>query len=195
MRLDRTLVFTPAGRLVLLDLVEADEPRAWTFLLRTDRPTEEHADGTRLIRSGEATARVRRLAPDEASVRTGVLEVEAHPTSSTPELRLVRTLHTLDVTTAACRSGLFLTAITPDAACAVAGAELTEGYGVRFADGEESVFLSPVDRRVRGDGLSADAAAVLLSADGAPYVVAATRLELAGRVLLDVPEPYTGKVG
>ncbi|MFD7942852.1 hypothetical protein [Streptomyces sp. NPDC059744] len=29
----------------------------------------------------------------------------------------------------------------------------------------------------------------------APYVVAATRLELNGRVLLDVPEPYTGKVG
>ncbi|MFD0629069.1 hypothetical protein ACFQ2K_47095 [Streptomyces sanglieri] len=44
--------------------------------------------------------------------------------------------------------------------------------------------------------MSADAAAVLLGAEGsAPYVVAATRLELGGRVLLDVPEPYTGKVG
>lgn len=151
-----------------------------------------------MIRSGEATARVRRLAPDEASVRTGVMEVEANPTSSTPELRLTRTLHTLDVTTAASRAGLFLTAITPDAACPVTGAEsaeLSEGYGVLFADGEESVFLSPVARRIRGEGLSADAAAVLLTAAGAPYVVAATRLELAGRVLLDVADPYTGKVG
>ncbi|NEE10315.1 hypothetical protein G3M58_28175, partial [Streptomyces sp. SID7499] len=90
-RLDRTLVFTPAGRLVLLDLAESEEPREWTFLLRTDRPTEEQGDGSRLIRSGEATARVRRLAPDEASVVVGVLEVEANPTSSTPELRLTRT--------------------------------------------------------------------------------------------------------
>ncbi|MFD8407645.1 hypothetical protein ACFV1G_23490 [Streptomyces anulatus] len=197
-RLDRTLVFTPAGRLVLLDLAESEEPREWTFLLRTDRPTEEQGDGSRLIRSGEATARVRRLAPDEASVVVGVLEVEANPTSSTPELRLTRTLHTLDVTTAASRAGLFLTAITPDVACPVAGAELSElseGYGVLFADGEESVFLSPVARRIRGEGLAADAAAVLLTAGGAPYVVAATRLELAGRVLLDVTDPYTGKVG
>lgn len=58
------------------------------------------------------------------------------------------------------------------------------------------MLLSPVTRRIRTGAVSADAAAVLLGAGGsAPYVVAATRLELDGRVLLDVPEPYTGKVG
>ncbi|MFE9368065.1 hypothetical protein ACFYNN_36060 [Streptomyces sp. NPDC006978] len=35
-RLDRTLVCTPSGRLVLLDLAEAEEARTWTFLLQTD---------------------------------------------------------------------------------------------------------------------------------------------------------------
>lgn len=43
--------------------------------------------------------------------------------------------------------------------------------------------------------MSADAAALLTSADAAPYVVRCTRLELDGHVLLDVAEPYTGKVG
>ncbi|MCX4680896.1 hypothetical protein OG413_37435 [Streptomyces sp. NBC_01433] len=203
-RLDRTLVFTPAGRLVLLDLAEADEDRAWTFLLQTDRPTEPRPDGARLIRSGAATALVRQFAPLDASVTCEVTEVEANPTSSTPELRLTRTLHTLRSATARSSDGLFLTTITPGGTCAAEEVACVEGHGVAFrpggageagAEAAETVFLSPVARRIRHATLSADAAAVLLTAAGAPYVVAATRLELAGRVLLDVTEPYTGKVG
>ncbi|WP_030975319.1 heparinase II/III family protein [Streptomyces sp. NRRL S-1824] len=195
-RLDRTLVFTPSGRLVLLDLAESEpgEGREWTFLLQTDRPTEPQPDGTRLIRSGSAVARVRQFAPLDASVASEVTEVEANPTSSTPELRLTRTLHTLRSTSSRSVYGLFLTAITPGAADPGERAECTDGHGVTFHG--ETVLLSPVARRIRTTAVSADAAAVLLRDDAhAPYVVAATRLELNGRVLLDVPEPYTGKVG
>ncbi|WP_326601709.1 hypothetical protein [Streptomyces sp. NBC_01800] len=195
-RLDRTLVFTPSGRLVLLDLAESEpgEGREWTFLLQTDRPTEPQPDGTRLIRSGSAVARVRQFAPLDPSVTSEVTEVEANPTSSTPELRLTRTLHTLRSTSPRSVSGLFLTAITPGAADPGERAECTDGHGVTFRG--ETVLLSPVARRIRTAAVSADAAAVLLRDDAhAPYVVAATRLELNGRVLLDVPEPYTGKVG
>ncbi|WP_328908361.1 heparinase II/III-family protein [Streptomyces sp. NBC_00234] len=194
-RLDRSLVFTPAGRLVLLDLAEAVEGREWTFLLQTDRPTEARPDGTRLIRSGNAVAVVRQFAPPGGTVSSGVTEVEANPTSSTPELRLTRTLHTLRATTVRSSEGHFLTTITPGASCRAEQADCSEGHGVTFEDGEETVLLSPVARRIRTGTVEADAAAVLLTATGAPYVVGATRLALNGRVLLDVPEPYTGKVG
>ncbi|THA75876.1 hypothetical protein E6R60_13900 [Streptomyces sp. A0642] len=192
-RLDRTLVFTPSGRLVLLDLAEADTAREWTFLLQTDRPTEPRPDGSRLIRSGTASARLRQFAPSEGRITSEVTEVEANPTSSTPGLRLTRTLHTLRATTARSPGGLFLTVITPATDAAASLVPCAEGQGVGF--GTETVLLSPVARRIRTTGIHADAAAVLLTDGGEPCVVAATRLELAGRVLLDVAEPYTGKVG
>ncbi|MFJ5290809.1 hypothetical protein [Streptomyces sp. NPDC088348] len=192
-RLDRTLVFTPAGRLVLLDLAEAGTGREWSFLLQTDAPTEELPDGTRLIRSGEATARVRQFAPESAAWTSEVTEVEANPTSSTPELTLTRTLHTLRSTTARTASGRFLTAVEPGAVGSARALECAAGDGVALAG--ERVLLSPAARRIRTAGVSADAAAVLLADGAAPYVVAARRLELDGQVLLDTAEPYTGKVG
>ncbi|MEE4495763.1 hypothetical protein [Streptomyces sp. BE230] len=192
-RLDRTLVFTPSGCLVLLDLAEADAAREWTFLLQTDRPTEPQPDGGRLIRSGAASARLRQFAPAGGRVVGEVTEVEANPTSSTPELRLTRTLHTLRSTTTRSTEGLFLTTIAPGTAPDATRVPCSEGQGVSF--GTETVLLSPVTRRIRTAGVLADAAAVLLTEGGVPWVVAATRLELDGRVLLDVTEPYTGKVG
>ncbi|MGC5400961.1 hypothetical protein ACPXCP_35105 [Streptomyces sp. DT20] len=192
-RLDRTLVFTPSGRLVLLDLAEADAAREWTFLLQTDGPTQAQPDGSRLIRSGDACARVRQFAPADGRTVSEVTEVVANPTSSTPELSLTRTLHTLRSTTARSAEGLFLTAIGPQTGADAAQVPCAAGHGVTF--GTETVLLSPVARRIRTEGVGADAAAVLLTADGAPYVVAATRLELDGEVVLDVAEPYTGKVG
>ncbi|WP_371604541.1 heparinase II/III-family protein [Streptomyces sp. NBC_01220] len=192
-RLDRTLVFTPSGRLVLLDLAEADAAREWTFLLQTDRPTEPQQDGSRLIRSGSASARFWQFAPADGRVVGGVTEVEANPTSSTPELRLTRTLHTLRSATTRSVEGLFLTTIAPGTETEATQVPCTEGQGVTF--GTETVLLSPVARRIRADEVLADAAAVLLTTGDAPHVVAATRLELGGKVLLDVAEPYTGKVG
>ena len=52
-RLDRTLVFTPAGRLVLLDRCAARSPRDWTFLLHADWPLELDGDDV-VLRSGSA---------------------------------------------------------------------------------------------------------------------------------------------
>ncbi|MCX4552643.1 hypothetical protein [Streptomyces sp. NBC_01500] len=192
-RLDRTLVFTPAGRLVLLDLAEADGEREWTFLLQSDRPTEALPDGTRLIRSGEVTAHVRQFAPPDATVTSEVTEVAANPTSSTPGLELTRTLHTLRSSTARTASGLFLTTIEPGAARSAEAVPCDAGHGVAFAG--ETVLLSPAARRIRTSRVVADAAAVLLADGAAPYVVAARRVELDGRVLLDRAEPYTGRVG
>ena len=54
-RVDRTLVVTPRGRLVLLDRLAADVPREWTFLLHSDWPAEP-VDGRFAIRSGSGMA-------------------------------------------------------------------------------------------------------------------------------------------
>lgn len=194
-RLDRTLVCTPSGRLVLLDLAQAEEgvAREWTFLLQTDEPTVPEGDGcTRLIRSGEARAAVTRLAPDDVRTRSGVTEVAANPTSSTPELTVARTLHTLRVTTPAARHATFLTVIEPGAQVTARAVDCAHGHGVTF--GSETVLLSPVGRRVEGAGVRADAAAVLVSEGRPVHVVDARRVEVDGRVVLDVPEPFTGGV-
>ncbi|MBO1332970.1 heparinase II/III family protein [Streptomyces sp. VRA16 Mangrove soil] len=192
-RLDRTLVCTPSGRLVLLDEAAADTARTWTFLLQTDAPTTPHGpDGhDRLIEAGDARAWLRRHAPDDGEVVSRPVEVEANPTSSTPELSITRTLHTLRVTTPARAQARFLTTIEPEAQAPTAR---WTPYGITFAtpDGPETVLLSPVERRIEAPGVSAHAAAVLLAPGRAPYVVAGTRLALDGRTVRTWTEPHTG---
>lgn len=191
-RLDRTLVFTPSGRLVLLDRAEAGAGREWSFLLQTDEPTGLAPGGGRLIRSGRARAVVRHLwAPAGSRIGCSVTEVEANPTSSTPGLRITRTLHTLRLTTPRTPEAHLLTVIEPGGTPRAVAAVCEEGHGVLL--GGEEVWLSPVTRRVRAPRVRAEAAAVLR--DGrAVHVVAALRVEIDGRTLLDVSRPYTGKV-
>ncbi|GAA1369387.1 heparinase II/III family protein [Streptomyces beijiangensis] len=191
-RLDRTLVFTPSGRLVLLDIAEADAAREWSFLLQTDAPTERSADDLHLIRSGAAAAVVRRFAPARARTESTAVEVEANPTSSTPELRITRTLHTLRTTTPPASTAVFLTVIEPGDVTVADAVACEEGYGIAF--GTETVLLSPGLRRIRTAEVTADAAAVLTDGDTLS-VVAARRVEVRGHLVLDVREPYTGKVG
>ncbi|MGW7413795.1 hypothetical protein [Streptomyces sp. NPDC054863] len=206
-RLDRTLVFTPSGRLVLLDLAEAEADRAWTFLLQTDGPAEgvdpDTAPAEHRIRAGAARARVRRFAPYDAEVGATVTEVTANPTSSTPELHLTRTLHTLRTTTPRTRRTHFLTAVEPGDAPTGREVACEEGYGEAYGVdfGDECVLLSPVERRIRTDRVTADAAAVLLSGSddgggggGTVTVVLATRVVVRGRLILDVREPFTGSL-
>ncbi|MEU4480198.1 heparinase II/III family protein [Micromonospora sp. NPDC023966] len=199
-RVDRTLVFAPSGRLVLLDELAADQPREWTFLLHSDWPAEA-VDDDLVLRSGPGQAWVRRLAPDDTRVATGTTTIEANPTASTPSLRIVRELHTARVTVGATRTARLLTAIEPTSALdpAPATAEAVDcrsGVGVRFGTGE-TVLLAPLDRHLDGAGVRADAAAVILvpAADGRPGrlgLVGATRVEVAGRTLVDDTEPMTG---
>ncbi|MDX2971669.1 heparinase II/III family protein [Kribbella solani] len=108
-RLDRTLVFTPAGRIVLLDRCAADAPRDWTLLLHADWPIEYGAEIA--LRSGSAQAWVRLHGP--VSVEPAITEVEANPTSSTPSLRLTRTMHTLRATASQSTTATLLTTIEP----------------------------------------------------------------------------------
>ncbi|MFB7342258.1 hypothetical protein ACFCZ6_19600 [Streptomyces hydrogenans] len=220
-RLDRTLVFTPAGRLVLLDLAEtaagtghatageagaeagapagAEAPgREWTFLLHTDDPVEDRPDGSRLIRAGNATAVVRHLMlPAGTRTTRHVTEVEANPTSSTPGLRITRTLQTLRTTTPRIPAALLLTVIEPGETSTGRVLDRADGsVAVEFGDGDatERVLLSPVERRIRLGGVTADAAAVLLAGEQA-YAVAARSVTLGDRVPLDAtPEPFTGRI-
>ncbi|MFV2010779.1 MULTISPECIES: hypothetical protein [unclassified Micromonospora] len=200
-RVDRTLVFTPAGRLVVLDLLAADQPREWTFLLHSDWPAEL-VGGDIVLRSGPAQAYVRQVVPDAATVSQTTTEIEANPTGSTPSLRIVRTLHTVRVQVAPVVRTRILTSVEPTSALAPSAAvaepvDCAEGAGVRFGTDGETVLLAPADRRIDGADVRAAAAAVILlpgSADRPAQVgvVAATHVDVAGRDLVRSDEPVTG---
>ena len=164
-RLDRTLVFTPAGRLVLLDRCAARSPRDWTFLLHADWPIEYGEDI--VLRSGSAQAWVRLHTP--LTVEPAVTEVEANPTSSTPSLRLTRTMHTLRATAERRTTATMLTTIEPTSALRPVPAsarrlDLARGIGIAF-DGE-TVLLADDDGVIEGEGFSEKAKAVIQSAHG-----------------------------
>lgn len=146
-RLDRTLVFTPAGRIVLLDRCAADAPRDWTLLLHADWPIE-YGDEIAL-RSGSAQAWVRLHTP--LDVESAVTEVEANPTSSTPSLKLNRTLHTLRATARQSRAVTLLTTIEPTSSLrpsppTARRLEVAHGYGIAFEG--ETVLLAGDDGMV-----------------------------------------------
>jgi hypothetical protein len=152
-RLDRTLVFTPAGRIVLLDRCAADAPRDWTLLLHADWPIE-YGDEIAL-RSGSAQAWVRLHTP--LDVEPAVTEVEANPTSSTPSLKLTRTMHTLRATARQSRAVTLLTTIEPTSSLhpsppTARRLEVAHGFGIAFEG--ETVLLAG------DDGVVADPQAI-----------------------------------
>ena len=169
-RLDRTLVFTPAGRLVLLDRCAAEAPRDWTLLLHADWPIE-YGDEIAL-RSGSAQAWVRLHTP--LTVESAVTEVEANPTSSTPSLRLTSTMHTLRATARQTKTATLLTTIEPTSSLHPAPPtahrlDLARGHGVSFAD--ETVLLADDEGTIGGADLQTDWAgagirAVIVTRDG-----------------------------
>jgi hypothetical protein len=187
-RCDRTLIMTPKGRLVLLDELEADDPREWTVLLHSDWPAEDIGTWPVAIRSGPALAWVHTFGP--VTVTSGVTAIEANPTSSTPSLSISKTLHTLRVNTDRVARARLLTvlepttALTPVAPCAV---ELANG--VDF--GDELVLASPLAHRIEGPGVTARAAAVIVSGDRVA-VVAATQVTHNGVVVHQSSDPWTG---
>jgi len=196
-RLDRTLAVTPLGRVVVLDLLAARAPRAWTFVLHADWPAEALGDDSYLLASGPAQARLTRLAPQEVRAAQGPTAVEANPTSSTPSLRIDKTLQTLSVTTDRRPEAAFLhvaecgDAFEP-APAAAERLEAAEGWAVRVGRGadEETVLLAPLTRRIDAAGVRAQAAAVILSG-GRTAVVGARAVEVDGRRLLDTADPVT----
>lgn len=192
-RCDRTLVVTPLGRTVVFDLLEADTPREWTMLLHADWP-----DGEDALISGPAQAWVSRLAPADVALSRTVTEIEANPTSSTPSLRQTKTLHTLRATTGPLTAATFLTALEPTSSLAPAPAvarsvDLKAGSGAAVAFDQEIVLLSPVERRIAAAGISAEAAAVIVSGDRAA-LVGSTCVERDGQVVHRSDRPWTGTI-
>ncbi|HYU85367.1 MAG TPA: hypothetical protein VEK80_11240 [Kribbellaceae bacterium] len=195
-RVDRTLVVTPHGRLVVLDELQAARPRRWTWLLQSDWPAEQVSDRLYAVRSGPAQMWLTRLAPSGVDVSAADTEIEANPTASTPSLRITKTLRTLRWSTPRVNRTSFLAAIEPTSALDPSpplASPVVDGveYGVGF--GDEAVLLAPSHRRIAVDGLAADAVAVIRG-DDRVAVVEATRLTVDGRVLLECGEPYTGLV-
>ncbi|WP_328891972.1 hypothetical protein [Streptomyces sp. NBC_00316] len=196
-RLDRTLVVTPRGRVVVLDLLEAEQPREWTYVVNADWLPEQLDDQGWLLASGPAQARLTRLAPEAVRTEQRPVAIEANPTSSTPSLKIEKTLQTLRFTTERLARASFLTAYectsTLDPVPAPAAPLEAVGWAVRVGEGAEAetVLLSPVDRRIEAAGVRADAAAVLLSGDRTA-VVAALRVEREGREPWAADAPFTG---
>lgn len=113
-RVDRTLVVTPRGRLVLLDRLAADEPREWTFLLHSDWPADP-VDGRWAIRSGPGMAWLTTLTPGLRAEQADTA-IEANPTGSTPSLKITKTLRTVRITTPRAAEAVLLTALEPTGA-------------------------------------------------------------------------------
>ncbi|MFI5593900.1 hypothetical protein ACIA5G_53400 [Amycolatopsis sp. NPDC051758] len=197
-RVDRTLVVTPGGRVVILDELAADEPREWTYLLHTDWPVDETGPDSWRLTAGPGSALLTRLAPADATSRQERTEVEANPTSSTPSLKVSKTLHTLCLSTPRTSTATFLTVFE----CAgslepLPGTAATlpahQGYAVSLGQGADSelVFLAPRTGVIHADRVRAEAAAVLIS-NTEVAAVRARLVEVDGVARLRIGEPFTG---
>jgi len=145
--LDRTVVVTPRGRLLVLDRCEASEPRRWSFLLHTDwaaqdLDTDDPADQSVVIRSGPGQAWVTRIPVTPTIRRFGITEVEANPTASTPSLRIARTLHTTTWETEPVTEACFVTVLETTSALDPAARALRVVDG-GYDFGDETVLVAP----------------------------------------------------
>jgi Domain of unknown function (DUF4962)/Heparinase II/III-like protein len=199
---ERTLVFTPRGRLVVRDRLAARVPRRWTLLAHADWPAEPvpGADGSFSIRSGPARAWLNAM-PGSTPTTTirRVTSVQANPTSSTPGLEILKTMHTVAMTTAAVERAELFTVFEPGdhQSTRAAIAESIEGVAGRLIRlGDERVYLSDADRVLDVEGVSGQARSVIVcGADHARIaVVAATDLDVDGRHIWSSEQPFTGVI-
>ena len=110
LRCDRTVRFAD-GRLVVTDVLEAEEARVWSWLLHADWPATALDDRTYLIANGRGQLRVD--FPPEVTVSAYDTLVSANPTASTPSLSIERRLRTLRADTPRTRSIRLVTTLTP----------------------------------------------------------------------------------
>lgn len=202
-QVDRHLVFTPSGRLVLLDELAATEPRTWQWLLHSDHPPEQLDEDRWLVRKGGGRLLVASLGPGDAKPEQTETVIHANPTSSTPSLAIERRLQTLRLGTPATEQTTFLTALVPGRALGDDAPEVSQlsgtGTGVRVDDGASLELVAFGEQgRIALPGLRADAelVALLVDADGSISLLVATarRVELDGRALLEAAEPVAGTV-
>ncbi len=112
-RVDRHLALSPRGTLVLVDDLRAEVPRRWSWLLQSDNPWTSHGTGTEVTTAGRAYLRVSAVEPDQHAFDRRRTLVQANPTSSTPELAIERTLHTLSREAPASTAAQFVTVLEP----------------------------------------------------------------------------------
>lgn len=196
--LERTIAVLPSGRTVIVDRGRAVEPRKWTLLFHADHPAQESAPPepgavSNVLRNGRAGAWLTTYAPGATSERV-VTEVEANPTSSTPDLVVTRRMHTLRVTPPAGRDLLAVTVIEPfdafrpdgGAAPAARLVPARDGIAVDLGAGEVAYLAGP-DGAIDADGVTAQARAALVAGAGGDRrvaVVGARQVRLDGRELL-----------
>ena len=94
-RLDRHLVMSPRGTLVLIDDLAAGVPRRWTWLLQTDNPAESTGTGRWEAAAGSGRLRITALEPVDLDAEVVATPIQANPTSSTPSLVIEKVQHTL----------------------------------------------------------------------------------------------------
>lgn len=191
-RLDRTLIMTPLGRVLVLDRCRADQPRRWSFLLHTDWPAEPEGEQSAVVRSGPGQAWVTRLPATPTERAFGTTEVEANPTGSTPSLRIDRTLHTTTWTTAAVTEADFVTVLETASALVPEPSALRSSRSNEYDFGDEWIAVAE-DGVLRGSRVQGRARAVI-SSRGRIAVVAGTELRLPDRPALHWDNPFTGVV-
>jgi hypothetical protein len=112
-RLDRHLVMSPRGTLVLVDDLAADRPHRWTWLLQTDHPAEPAGAGRWEAAAGPGRLRVTALEPAGTADEVVATPVAANPTASTPDLVIEKVQHTLRRTTAPVAATRIVTVCEP----------------------------------------------------------------------------------
>jgi hypothetical protein len=112
-RVDRHLVMSPRGTVVIVDELEAVEPRRWSWLLQTDNPAQALGPGTWEAPAGSARLRVTTVEPDDSADDVVAAAIEANPTASTPSLAIEKVQHTLRRRTEPLRSARFVTVCEP----------------------------------------------------------------------------------
>lgn len=112
-RIDRHLVMSPRGTLVIVDDLVATQPRRWTWLLQTDHPAEPAGPGRWVAPAGSGRLRVTALEPERATDEVVATRIEANPTASTPSLAIEKVQHTLRRHTDATRAARFVTVCEP----------------------------------------------------------------------------------
>lgn len=204
---ERTIVLTPSGAVVVHDRLRADQPRTWQWLLHTDHQAEAIPGSPRralVVRSGPARMTVYPLLPSDAGQEQTVTEVVANPTSSTPSLTLTRKLATLRLVAAHRTAAEFLVVLQPDSDLDPARGSVTpihaargSGVHIEHAGRTETVLFGDDIGFIEAGDLAAEAKTVVLispspsqpSAQSVVGVLGCRRLTRAGVQILDGQQP------
>ncbi|MEO5781525.1 MAG: hypothetical protein ABIQ22_17450, partial [Arthrobacter oryzae] len=113
-KVQRHLVMSPHGVVVVVDDLEAEAPRSWTMLLQTQNPARETTPSTWVAEAGRGNLKITAL-DDAATSEVIRTAIHANPTSSTPHLAIEKVQYTLKRTAESTPSARFVTVLEPKA--------------------------------------------------------------------------------